>query len=116
MYRQILIDPDDQNLQKIVWRKSLDSNIKEYKLSTVTYGTASASFLATRCLHQISLDCEPQNPELSSIIQNSFYVDDLMSGASSNKEAIILIKALIEALDVLEDSTSESGVLILEIF
>ncbi|GFU30065.1 DUF1758 domain-containing protein [Trichonephila clavipes] len=37
MYRQILIDPDDQNLQKIVWRKSLDSNIKEYKLSTLTY-------------------------------------------------------------------------------
>ncbi|GFV24735.1 DUF1758 domain-containing protein [Trichonephila clavipes] len=34
--KQILIDPDDQNLQKIVWRKSLDSNIKEYKLSTVT--------------------------------------------------------------------------------
>ncbi|GFV20709.1 DUF1758 domain-containing protein [Trichonephila clavipes] len=100
MYRQILIDPDDQNLQKIVRRKSLDSNIKEYKLSTVTYGTASASFLATRCLHQISLDCEPQNPKLSSIIQNSFYVDDLMSGASSNKEAIILIKALIQALDV----------------
>ncbi|GFS54767.1 DUF1758 domain-containing protein [Trichonephila clavipes] len=85
MYKQILIDPDDQNLQKIVWRKSFDSNIKEYKLSTVTYGTASASFLATRCLHQISLDCEPQNPELSSIIQNSFNVDDLMSGASSNK-------------------------------
>ncbi|GFX96285.1 uncharacterized protein TNCV_2291731 [Trichonephila clavipes] len=37
MYRQILIDPVNQNLQKIVWRKSLDSNIKEYKLSTVTY-------------------------------------------------------------------------------
>ncbi|GFS49205.1 DUF1758 domain-containing protein [Trichonephila inaurata madagascariensis] len=62
MYRQILIDPDDQNLQKIVWRKSLYSNIKEYKLSTATYGTALASFMATRCLHQISLDCEPQNP------------------------------------------------------
>ncbi|GFX53024.1 DUF1758 domain-containing protein [Trichonephila clavipes] len=33
MYRQILIDPDGQNLQKIVWRKSLGSNIKEYKHS-----------------------------------------------------------------------------------
>ncbi|GFS38314.1 DUF1758 domain-containing protein [Trichonephila inaurata madagascariensis] len=65
----------------------------------VTYGTASAPFLATRFLHQISLDCEPQIPELSRIIQNSFYMDDLMSGASSNKEAIILIQALIEALD-----------------
>ncbi|GFQ65402.1 DUF1758 domain-containing protein [Trichonephila clavata] len=99
MYRQLLINPDYQNLQKIVWRKSLDSNIKEYKLSTVTYGTASAPFLATRCLHQISLDFKPQNPELSNIIQNSLYMDDLMLEASSNREAIILIQALIEILD-----------------
>ncbi|GFV80023.1 uncharacterized protein TNCV_1183101 [Trichonephila clavipes] len=99
MYRHILIDPDNQKLQKIVWRMSLDYNIKEYKLSTVTYGTASAPFLATRCLHQISSDCKPQNPELSSIIQNSFDSNDLMSGASSNKEVIVLIQALIEALD-----------------
>ncbi|GFR32344.1 uncharacterized protein TNCT_652151 [Trichonephila clavata] len=78
---------------------SLDFNIKECKLSTVAYGTASTSFLATRCLHQISLDCNPQNPELSDITRNSFYMDDLMSGASSNREAIILIQALIENLD-----------------
>ncbi|GFV36234.1 uncharacterized protein TNCV_2232811 [Trichonephila clavipes] len=36
MYTQILIHPYDRNLPKIVWRKSLDSNFKEYKLSTVT--------------------------------------------------------------------------------
>ncbi|GFY45911.1 uncharacterized protein TNIN_61631 [Trichonephila inaurata madagascariensis] len=44
-------------------------------------------------------DCKPQNPKLSSIIQNSFYIDDLMLGASSNKEAIILIQTLFEALN-----------------
>ncbi|GFW58945.1 uncharacterized protein TNCV_2830511 [Trichonephila clavipes] len=116
MYRKILIDPDDQNLQKIVWKKSLDSNIKEYKLSTVTYGTASAPFLTTRCLHQISLECKPQNQKLSSIFQNFFYMDVLMSGASLNKEAITLIQALIEALDARRDSTSKSDVPILEKF
>ncbi|GFQ66760.1 DUF1758 domain-containing protein [Trichonephila clavata] len=58
MYRQKLTDPDDQNWQRIVWRKSLYYNIKEYKLFTVTYGAASAPFLATRCLHQTSLDCK----------------------------------------------------------
>ncbi|GFY66455.1 hypothetical protein TNIN_419611 [Trichonephila inaurata madagascariensis] len=34
------------------------------------------------------------NPELSSIIRNSYYMDDLMSRASSNKEAILWIQAL----------------------
>ncbi|GFX07343.1 DUF1758 domain-containing protein [Trichonephila clavipes] len=36
MYRQILIDEKDQNFQRIVWRESNDSPIREYKLYTVT--------------------------------------------------------------------------------
>ncbi|GBO06912.1 hypothetical protein AVEN_116726-1 [Araneus ventricosus] len=99
MYRQVLVDPEDQNLQKIVWRNSSDFPIKEYKLSTVTYGTSSASFLATRCLHQIALDSQNKNPEISSIIQNSFYMDDFMASATYNKEAIALIEKLSETLD-----------------
>ncbi|GBM03084.1 hypothetical protein AVEN_14583-1 [Araneus ventricosus] len=99
MYRQVLVDPEDQNLQKIVWRNSSDSAIKEYKLSTVTYGTSSTPILATRCLHQIALDSQNKNPEISSIIQNSFYTDDLMAGATSNKEVIALIQKLSETLD-----------------
>ncbi|GBM58791.1 hypothetical protein AVEN_179339-1 [Araneus ventricosus] len=99
MYRQVLVDPEDQNLQKIVRRNSSDSVIKEYKLSTITYGTSSAPILATRCLHQIALDSPIKNPEISSIIQNSFYMDDLMAGATSSKEAITLIQKLSETLD-----------------
>ncbi|GFT74248.1 DUF1758 domain-containing protein [Nephila pilipes] len=75
----------DQNLQKIVWRNSSDSAIKEYRLSTVTYGTSSAPFLATKCLQQIGLDSENMNPEISNIIQNYFCMDDLMAGAKSNE-------------------------------
>ncbi|GFT91868.1 DUF1758 domain-containing protein [Nephila pilipes] len=89
----------DQNLQKIMWRNSSDSAIKEYRFSTVTYGTSSALFSATRCLHQIGLDFQNINPEISNIIQHSFYMDDLMAGAKSNKEAIALIQNLSETLD-----------------
>ncbi|GFY31593.1 uncharacterized protein TNCV_4199051 [Trichonephila clavipes] len=35
MYRQILIDQEDQNFQRIVWRESKDSPIREYKLCTL---------------------------------------------------------------------------------
>ncbi|GFT17071.1 uncharacterized protein NPIL_528931 [Nephila pilipes] len=89
----------DQSLQKIAWRNSSDSVVKEYRLSTVTYGTSSAPFLATRCLHQIGLHSQNINLEISHIIENSFYMDDLMAGAKSNKKAIALIQNLSETLD-----------------
>ncbi|GFY19318.1 integrase catalytic domain-containing protein [Trichonephila clavipes] len=83
MYRQILIDQEDQKFQRIVWRESKDSPIREYKLCTVTYGTASAPYLATRCLFQTGLDLERDDSAVSSLIKESFYIDDLMAGAPS---------------------------------
>ncbi|GFW17952.1 integrase catalytic domain-containing protein [Trichonephila clavipes] len=50
MYRQILVDPNQRDLQRIMWKTSADAPVKTYKLSTVTYGTVSAPFLATRTL------------------------------------------------------------------
>ncbi|GFT77324.1 reverse transcriptase domain-containing protein [Trichonephila clavipes] len=91
MYRQILIDQEDQNFQRIVWRESKDSPIREYKLCTVTYGTASAPYLATRRLFQ-TVRSERDDPAVSSLIKESFYIDDLMAGAPSSEEAISLIK------------------------
>jgi len=47
MYRQIFIDEKDQEYQYILWRESSADIIKSYKLKSVTYGTASAPYLAT---------------------------------------------------------------------
>ncbi|GFS75588.1 uncharacterized protein TNCV_3425291 [Trichonephila clavipes] len=64
MYRQILVADEDQRYQQILWRNNSSENIRTYKLKTVTYGLASASFLATRCIKQITLD-DKDNPNLS---------------------------------------------------
>ncbi|GFV62753.1 DUF1758 domain-containing protein [Trichonephila clavipes] len=61
-----------------------DSPIREYKLCTVTYGTASAPYLATHCLFQTGLYLERDDPAVSSLIKESFCIDDLMAGAPSN--------------------------------
>ncbi|GFW71382.1 DUF1758 domain-containing protein [Trichonephila clavipes] len=37
IYRQILVDQEDQNFQCIAWRESKDSPIREYKLCTVQH-------------------------------------------------------------------------------
>ncbi|GFW33531.1 hypothetical protein TNCV_2210661 [Trichonephila clavipes] len=59
MYRQILVADEDQKYQQILWRNNSNENIRTYKLKTVTYVLASASFLATRTsftLHSIHED------------------------------------------------------------
>ena len=46
MFRQILIDPEDSNWQRILWRSSPFEEVRDFRLLTVTYGTTSAPFLA----------------------------------------------------------------------
>lgn len=85
MYRQISVHPSDRHFQQVVWRDNVGDRIKVYELNTVTYGTASAPFLATRCLKQIGLEC--CNPKISEIITHDFYVDDLLTGCDDLDEA-----------------------------
>lgn len=50
MYRQILVYPSHTRYQQILWRDEPIRDVKTYELNTVTYGTASTSYLATKCL------------------------------------------------------------------
>ncbi|XP_051173381.1 uncharacterized protein LOC127289470 [Leptopilina boulardi] len=87
MYRQFWIHEDDQKHQKILWRFREDEPIRIYQLKTVTYGTSAAPFLAVRCLKQLAMDEGALYPEAARILIEDFYVDDLMTGADSLKEA-----------------------------
>lgn len=98
MYRQVLIIPSQRSLQRIVWRSASSEVIKEFNLNTVTYGTASAPFLAIRCLVQLGNDCCDSYPEVSKIIKNDFYVDDLLSGADTKEQAKDICQILSKVL------------------
>ncbi|XP_060861476.1 uncharacterized protein LOC132938548 [Metopolophium dirhodum] len=63
MYRQILVHPDDCKLQRILYRSSPSETLKEYTLRTVTYGTKSAPYLATRCLSQLGSEASRSNTQ-----------------------------------------------------
>lgn len=95
MYRQISIDPRDRLYQKILWREDSQQPIKTYTLNTVTYGTSAAPFLAIRTLHQLANDEGNRYPMAAKILRNDFYVDDLLTGASSYDEAIAIRDQLI---------------------
>ncbi|XP_049316212.1 uncharacterized protein LOC109579356 [Bactrocera dorsalis] len=84
MFRQIKIAKKDQEYHRIVWRENNMQKIDEYELTTVTYVTASAPYLAVRTLIEIANKCPIE--KLQKIIKEDFYMDDLMTGANSVEE------------------------------
>lgn len=88
MFRCVLIDESERPYQQILWRKNTDEPIKVYYLNTVTYGTSSAPYQATRCLYELSNLNQQKFPLASSIIKNSFYMDDLLISVDSESEAL----------------------------
>ncbi|XP_075990231.1 uncharacterized protein LOC142985871 [Anticarsia gemmatalis] len=88
MYRMIRIDNQDSDYQRILWRNDTSEEIKDYRLLTVTFGTASAPYLAVRTLMQLADDEGDKYPEAARILRKDFYVDDVMSGADSLEQAV----------------------------
>jgi len=83
MYRQILVHPSQTRLQRILWRNDISANIDTYELTTVTYGTAFASFLATRCLKHLAEQHAHQFTHCSTCVLRDIYVDDILTGADA---------------------------------
>jgi hypothetical protein len=65
-------------------------NVQEYRLTTVTFGTAATPYLATRVLRQLAEDESSSFLLASMVVSEDFYVDDMLSGADSIADAIIL--------------------------
>ncbi|XP_055522891.1 uncharacterized protein LOC129717074 [Wyeomyia smithii] len=99
MYRMINVAPDDQKLQRILWRESEQDPIRTFELTTVTYGTSAAPYLATRCLQKLAEDGEKTHPSAAKIPRKAFYVDDLITGVASVQEGKRLVKEINELLD-----------------
>ncbi|XP_046478683.1 uncharacterized protein [Neodiprion pinetum] len=100
MYRQILVHNDDQDFQRILWREEPELPIEEYQLTTVTYGLASAPYLAIRVLHQLVHDEGKQYPFASHVILENTYVDDILLGAEDvdqGREKINELNQLLKA-------------------
>ncbi|XP_011685530.1 PREDICTED: uncharacterized protein LOC105448572 [Wasmannia auropunctata] len=98
MYRQVLIHPSQTRLQRILWRDNIRSGIKTYELTTVTYGTSSASYLATRCLKYLAEQHAPIFPVGSKCVERDFYVDDLLTGADTIADAKLIINETLQLL------------------
>ncbi|XP_015124516.1 uncharacterized protein LOC107046421 [Diachasma alloeum] len=87
MFRQIRVHEDDWPLQKILWTNS-SGEIVTYQLTTVTYGSRSAPFLANRILLQLAEDEGHRFPLAVSPIVKGRYVDDICGGADTYDQLV----------------------------
>ncbi|GFR04352.1 integrase catalytic domain-containing protein [Trichonephila clavata] len=81
MFRQIKVQEHQQDFLRILWRPSPEEDIVSYRLKTVTYGVKPAPYLATRCLLQLAHEGKNKYPLATPVIENSTYMDDILSGA-----------------------------------
>ncbi|XP_055645590.1 uncharacterized protein LOC129782412 [Toxorhynchites rutilus septentrionalis] len=99
MYRMIGIHTEDQRLQRILWRDSPIEPIRTFELATVTYGTASAPYLATKCLQKLADEGVNKYPTAARVLKQDFYIDDLLTGTDNFEDGVKLVKELIELLE-----------------
>nr|XP_049706201.1 uncharacterized protein LOC126056614 isoform X3 [Helicoverpa armigera] len=97
MFRSINVVPSQRSLQQIVFRFDPSHRLKTYTLNTVCQGTASAPYLATKCLSSLASTVSDNSVKYS--IAHDFYCDDLLSGASTVSEAIDLCKGITATLN-----------------
>ncbi|XP_060875890.1 uncharacterized protein LOC132949125 [Metopolophium dirhodum] len=88
MYRQILVQPSDRDYLRILWRFSPSSPIDEYRLCTVTYGTSAAPFQALRTIRHLATLDGARWPVAADVLLNDTFVDDILTGANSEADAL----------------------------
>ncbi|XP_045458277.1 uncharacterized protein LOC123668590 [Melitaea cinxia] len=93
----IEIDNSQRHLQLILWREDEEQPLKILKLNTVTYGMASAPHLATRCLLQLSQECNDET--VANVIKRDFYMDDLSTGSNSVDELRKIYNGVTQTLE-----------------
>lgn len=94
MFRQVGVAKQHQKFQKILWRFSPDEPVKVYQFNRVIYGQAASPYLAVRAMQQCANDHASEYPIGARAVLEAFYVDDGLTGADSNEEALELVRQL----------------------
>ena len=94
MYRAVELAPCDRDLHRFVWRSSPSDVLKDYRMTRITFGVSASSFAANMSVRQNAIDFAGNFPLAAKAVEESFYVDDGLTGADSVEVAIRLQKEL----------------------
>ena len=98
MYRGVLLDDPDKDLHRFVWRSNSSQPLRDYRMTRITFGVSASSYIANMCLKQNAADFACTHPLAAEVVNQSFYVDDGLTGADTTEQAIELQKQLQDLL------------------
>lgn len=90
MYRAVELIESDRDFHRFVWRKNPDEPLIDCRMTHVTFGVSASSFVANMSVKQNVADLSHQYPLAAAAVEQSFYVDDALTGADSVEGAIEL--------------------------
>ena len=90
MYRAIELTLEDRDFHRFVWRSSENEKLRDYRKTRVTFGVSASSFAANMCVKRNATDYAQEYPLAAKAVKESFYVDDALTGANSQEEAMQL--------------------------
>ena len=78
MHRQVILDTEDENIQRLLSNESLSPPLEHYRMTCNAYGLTSAGFHAKQPFLQLA--------ETTKHAAASMYVENLLTGASPGME------------------------------
>ncbi|XP_043234664.1 uncharacterized protein LOC122387998 [Amphibalanus amphitrite] len=99
MFSQILMNEQDRPSLRFLWRDdSRDGDFDVYESPVLIFGAACSPSIASYCFRRTATDFGDGDPLVTRAINEDSYVDDLMTGAATEAEAVQLIGQLTETL------------------
>ena len=91
-FLQISLNEDDRDLTRFLWREegNPNSSMKTYRFTRVPFGLTCSPFLLHATIIHHLTQYKQRFPDIIPQLLESFYVDDMVTGADSHKEAIEL--------------------------
>lgn len=99
MYRQIRIHEENETYLRILHRNDPSEEIKEYAMTTLTFGLNYAPCGAIQTVRELADQNLNEFPEASTTIKRDTYVDDVISGSYSINAALKLQQETINIFD-----------------
>ena len=94
MYRAIELPPIDRDLHRFVWRANPNDALRDFRMTRVTFGVSSSSFVANMSVKENAVNFAHKYPMAAKVVNEAFYVDDCLTGADTTEEAVELQRQL----------------------
>jgi len=94
MFYQVKLYPEDSNFVQFLWWRNGDPHkaVIKYKVCVHAFGLTSSPFIAAYALRQVALDnVAGVSDKTIATALDSFYVDDLLTSVSTEKELVSLV-------------------------